>query len=368
MTANIRNIIGKFKLCWVIIGALAISILGHYSSKLFSLLADLPDPQILVSQNEVVEFITVSNDGTLLAVSGGDGLHSYGKIDIFNTNDWQLEKTLEGFNYRVSWVAFVFDNQGLISSDTGGNISLWDFQNGEEKKLKEREKGLSRIDLRTNTLSISNNQSDLALGGKNLSLLNLETGNKKVLLDEDNIHWRLVAFSSDDEMLATALSKLDENGDRHFQIKIWDLQKDIPIQIIDDIKAIKIAFVPNSFLLMSTELEGQIKFWDIRTGELKKEFLPRKKQAKIASVSFSPDGSILAAGYAWTNEWTSWASQVHGEITLWNMESGEPLYTIKNLVGNHLLNEAISFSPDGRFLAATDGNSVKVWDISNLLR
>lgn len=77
---------------------------------------------------------------------------------------------------------------------------------------------------------------------------------------------------------------------------------------------------------------------------------PRLKQYLItprsSSVSFSPDGKLLASAGS-------------GGITLWDMETRQP---ISPPLAEHEGNGVVRFSPDGETIASTSGYSLFLWD------
>jgi WD40 repeat protein len=79
-----------------------------------------------------------------------------------------------------------------------------------------------------------------------------------------------------------------------------------------------------------------------------------KHEHRVVSVSFSPDGKALAAG------WGSFPRI--GEVTLWDIATGKARATLKGHTGGLT---SVTFSPDGKTLAsASDDQTVKLWDVA----
>ena len=70
----------------------------------------------------------------------------------------------------------------------------------------------------------------------------------------------------------------------------------------------------------------------------------------VVFVAFSPDGRILASSEGET-------------VKLWDVPSGRELRTLS---GNSNPVSSVAFSPDGRILASgSDDNTVKLWDVAS---
>ncbi len=123
-----------------------------------------------------------------------------------------------------------------------------------------------------------------------------------------------------------------------------------------DYRIFSVCFTPDGNLLASGSggfecrtcpYYGDIKLWDMRRGKL--SFTFPKQEDYIVSVSFSPDGNLLASR---TDDKT---------VVLWDVKRK---IIIRKLVGHTGGVMSIVFSPNGKYLATSSGdNTVKVWDV-----
>lgn len=74
--------------------------------------------------------------------------------------------------------------------------------------------------------------------------------------------------------------------------------------------------------------------------------------SSVVSVSFNPDGSLLATG------------DVDGKICLWRVVDGQQVLTLKGHTGWIW---AVTFSPDGKTLASCSHDSlIRLWDVQTI--
>jgi WD40 repeat protein len=166
---------------------------------------------------------------------------------------------------------------------------------------------------------------------ENVVLLHTFSGHGKSVLD--------VAFSAQGEFLAS--SSQDMN------IKLWDVRSGEEVHSFRmrsvDMADIDISIGRN--LLASGEA-----IWDLES--LQEIHVLERGSPFPGSVAFSPDGSVLALGL------------FEQQITLWDVTSGQPVYTFDWQEENRT--KRMDFSPDGTLLAVgvIDG-TVRLLDVAN---
>ena len=162
-----------------------------------------------------------------------------------------------------------------------------------------------------------------------------------------------LSFSSDGEILVSVLFDYSKEANI---IYIWQVNDGSLIQNIQiDFRVYAdIVFSSDNKTIAYQSGNQEIKLWDVESGTLKNTLRTGKdenayRQDLSSSISFSPDGNLLAAG------------NYPGEIFIWRVSDGKRMRTIKS--ENSGL-EHIEFSADGTFLVSVSGNgSVSLWGL-----
>ncbi len=158
-----------------------------------------------------------------------------------------------------------------------------------------------------------------------------------------------VAFSPDGTRLAS--------GSGEQTIKLWDLETRGEIgtwEVSRDgnlLWTVSVAFSPDGRRLASGFQDGTVRLWDVATGT---EVATLEGHTdRVTSVSFSPDGSLLASAGAGKDP----------TVRLWNAETQTEVATLR---GHTREVRSVSFSPDGATLASgSSDRTVRLWDLAN---
>ena len=116
-----------------------------------------------------------------------------------------------------------------------------------------------------------------------------------------------------------------------------------------------VTFSPNGKILASGGSDSRVKLWNAENGRLL--FTREGHLSEVTNISFRPDGKILAS------------SSDEGNVRVWNLENGLEISTLEGHLGRVT---SVMFSPDGKTLASAGiDNTIKLWnlelDLDNLI-
>jgi WD40 repeat protein len=136
------------------------------------------------------------------------------------------------------------------------------------------------------------------------------------------------------------------------KLRLWDVATGVVARTLsgkNDSYA-SVAFSPDGKLLAAGLLSNEVRLWDVATGAVARTLSGHTDS--VWSVVFSADGEVLASA---SSDQT---------VKVWNVLTGTAIYT---LTGQSDGVNSIAFSPDEKLLASSSGRRVKLWDITSVL-
>jgi len=155
-----------------------------------------------------------------------------------------------------------------------------------------------------------------------------------------------LVFSPDGKLLAAKTDTTEESQ----SITIWDVSAR---QVLKTISFSKLsgcnclAFSPDGKVLATGHSNNGVRLWDLATGMAREPF--PASEGNVTRLAFSPDGAVLAAaGVAGDHRLKHSAkSALHGNVTLWTVQTGRRLAILDT--GSNV--RSLRFLPDGRTVA-----------------
>lgn len=237
----------------------------------------------------------------------------------------------------ITSVAFSSDGHCLATSDTNGEIYIWDVSNSKQLfSCKEHNSWVWN-------LAFSPVHSVLASCGQDhtIKLWDTTTGECfKTLYGHTSIV-TAIAWSPDAQLLAS--SSYDHT------VKVWHLATGKCLQTLEGHNACvwSVAFHPAGQNLATAGEDNTIKLWDLETGCCVQTL--EGHQHWVKAIAFSSEGQLLASG------------SFDQTVKLWELYSGVCLMTLPGHAG---VVTSVAFSPKDDLLASGSyDQTVKIWNI-----
>jgi len=249
----------------------------------------------------------------------------------------------------VSCVAFSPDDQLLATSDTSGEVQIWEIASGKQLQAFKADTAWTWAVAYAPSAGYFNSSDGylLTTAGDDytVKLWDVKTGKCLQLLKGHTSTVNAIAVHPTGQVLASCTQDAT--------IRLWQLSTIAQplLRVLEGHqgRVWSVAFSPNSNTLVSGAEDQTLKLWDLDTGEYRQTLSGHNHWVKTVAVS--PDGEIIASG------------SFDGIIKLWVISTGECLQTWQ---GHQSTVTAVAFSPDSRLLAsASYDQTVKVWDIAS---
>lgn len=302
--------------------------------------------------------ISVSPDGSLLALGGGYG------VRLWDTRHAGLRHLLAGpYPSMINHTAFSPDGSLLAAATNSGGVQVWETQGG----------------LRLHTFSMFNPTTPgnaylgtayevvFAPDGRRLGasgdnriyrIWNRSTFALEQTLVAPGIPTYSLTFSPDSHLLATG-DMLQQQQERTNAIRLWDLNTGTVRSVLKDPRDAgrnsrflppHIRYIPRKPLLASWAFnDTAVLLWNTSVGTVSKQL--ETGPEGLTGLAISSDGSRLAI------------TTIRGSISLWDVAAGKKLRQWRGHDGQAM---EPAFSPDGKMLYTTSlDHTVKFWSVTD---
>ncbi|MCW6034787.1 WD40 repeat domain-containing protein [Spirulina subsalsa FACHB-351] len=263
---------------------------------------------------------------------------SDGSLAVVQWRNAEVTRVLRGHNAPVSSLTFNLDGQMLISGGSlnDSHIRVWWLP-------RERQVDDVRAQrMRVLSLVFSPNGQYLISGGDDSGInfwqWDERRGDYERIVLEHRTNVLSLAVTPDSRVLVSG--GLDG-------IRVWDLMTKRPLYTLVRFQpAFALQVHPNGYVLASGGGQGEVRFWNLRTGEQMGMFPAHT--AQVTSLGFTADGSKLVTGGQ---------DQM---VRVWDVTTGNLLYSLS---GHQGAVSAIALHPSGTLAASSSIDGVRLWDL-----
>ncbi|MDJ0617576.1 MAG: TIR domain-containing protein [Calothrix sp. MO_192.B10] len=247
----------------------------------------------------------------------------------------------KGTVFDVAWSP---DGEKIATASGDGTLRLWNLNGKEIKTIPISNKN------EVYSVSFSPDGKTIAFASDDntVKISSLQEEQPKIIGKHNNLVWS-VAWSPDGKTIASAS---EDNT-----VKLWDKQGKLLRTLTGHQQGVRsVSFSRDGKTIATASEDGTIKLWNVNNGRELTTIRADKNNHKFYSVSFSPDGKIIASGSG--NDDNN-DNNDNNTVRLWNKQGK----LLKARKAHDALVWNVAWSPDGKIIAsASDDNTVKLWD------
>jgi WD40 repeat protein len=344
-----------------------------------------------------VNAIALSPDGNTLAVG-----MTVNDISLYNFSDFSSAGTLGGHTGAVTTLAFSPDSKELASGSADKSVHIWKIANATSLITLPQGNSVTSVAFSPDNVTVCSGDSNAVIKIWNSSSvvpLHTITGPTSLF----NTQSVALAISPDGTRLAGGYLATDT------KLHLWNISSAAPVATADTtFPIVSVVYAPDGSQIYSTDsnnhidawsslnlaaagtlaipftgsvktvvtnpagtviatgsYDGVVRFWDPLTGNLLTTLIPASgtnASQQINALAYSADGTTLAIAGLVPN---GIFNNPVGIIWIYNIPSSQipdptPVHTLT------LTASSVTFTPDGKFLAAGTGSNINVYRTDNL--
>ncbi len=300
--------------------------------------AQLPDRVFASGHTSAVTAVAFSPDRRWAATGGEDKT-----IRVWDLASSSEQRVLTGHTDGVTSLAFSPDGQRLASTSADGTVRVWNPANGAALYASNLGSGpAEQVAFSTDGRFLAASAGAADEGGH--SIIEIYDANSGAKIRSITLDWNNavpLVITSDGQLLGSGGA--GEDGEFE-STKVWDLRS---ARQLKNLAVFVAAFSPDGHWGASVEYRQgpKIVLWDIANGKRVRNIAATS--SNVSRVAFTPDSARILV-----------TSENSSEIKFYETATGKEVQSLP------IPASAVAFSVDGKWLAASSGSSVKIWDLS----
>jgi WD40 repeat protein len=238
-----------------------------------------------------VESLAFAPASTTLAASSYGNAARTESIRLWDAADGREVGKLAGARNGTATLSFHPDGKSLLATvnvtQPDQSARIWDTSSGKAIDLAFDRGGAIAPDGRS--FAVVRNRPGVGFG--DLVLVEWASRRERLILSKESHVWRVLAFSPDSRLLATAPPLSPGQGRLPNGVSIWELDNGLELKHLDAGERWSLAFSPDGKLLATGARDGMILLWDVA------KLRPARPKVEVTDSLWSDLAADAVAAY-----------------------------------------------------------------------